>query len=508
VAGSGSMEVRGRAAKIILLTASLVILFFSFYRFGVVITKHLGTKYDLATESISLATIRSLQQGKAIYADHFFRDLPFIITIYNPLYLYITSLMPQSEDNPFLTGRVVSLMATLLALILLFLPGYSWKWPKVWIVSFMAISWVLLHPIFLQSAVYMHPDMLAMSLSALAVVSIESPRSRLRVVIAALLAFLGFAAKQNYLSATICCFLFLFFRDRRRAALFALASAIFFSSFFIFVPHHWGGGYFFSTIISVLAHPTYLNLTMRRILALLRQPMFDFLVVTVATSVVYVLRKQKSALLDSPYFLYLEVAGIVPLIGLGKAGADIHYYIEFIVASSLWIVFFIRRFYSGLSPRYLHFFLLSFLVAAALEFSVTKRSAYLLTEDPHNDYHKYHISETVHSDLMELRPPNENFLVLNTHVMLPFLKHTYLNDPYNYFMMWNYGILDPQPMIAAVDKKFFSVILYALPKNPCEIPGMHPIPSGPGTDRILRSIRENYRLGKIGAFAYYVPKNQ
>jgi hypothetical protein len=500
------MGIRERQGRVILLIIAFLILAFSLYRFHAVLTKHLSTRYDLATESISLATIRSLQQGKRIYADPFFRDLPFIITIYNPLYHYITAILPQSKDSQFFTGRVISLMATVLALTLLFFPGYSRRDPRVRVVSLMAVSWVLLHPIFLQSAVYMHPDMLAMFLSGLAVVSIESPRSNLKVVIAALLALLGFAAKQNYISATVSGFLFLLFQDRRKAAIFALASVIFFSTFFILVREHWGGGYFFSTILSVLAHPTYLNLTMRRILALLRQPMFDFLIVTVAISAVYALRKEKSALLDSPYFLYLEVAAFVPLIGLGKIGADIHYYIEFIVASSLWIVFFIRRFFSGFSAKYLHFFLLSFLMAAALEYGVTKRSAYLLTEDPHNDYHKYHISQRVHSELRELQPGNDHFLVLNTHVMLPFLKQTYLNDPYNYFMMWNNGILDPKPMITSIEKKFFSVILYTLPNNPCEIPGMHPIPSGPGTDPVLRSIRENYRLAKVGAFAYYVPK--
>jgi hypothetical protein len=506
-AWSGIMKLREQPFRVILLVAALLILFLSLHRFYVVATKHLNTRYDLGIESINLATIRSLRQGKAIYADSFFRKPPFIITIYNPLFHYITAIMPQSKTNEFYTGRFISLVSTVLSLILLFLPGYSRGFPKIRVVSIFAVSWVLLHPIFLESAVYMHPDMLALSLSALAVVTLETPRTNRRVVIAALLAFLGFAAKQSFVCATTACFLFLLFQDRRKAFLFALTSIVSYSSFFIFMHRYWGEGHFFCTIASVLAHPSYLNLTLMRILELLRQPMFVFLLLIVAFSFAYAYRKEKSALFHSPYFIYLEVAAIVPLIGLGKIGGETSYYLEFILASSLWIVFFARKFYSNFSPAFPALFLLCLVAATALELSVTKRSAYLLTEDPHNSYYKYHMPERVHAELMELTPPDERFLVINCHVMLPFLKETYLNDPYNYFMMWFYGLLDPAPMIEAMDKKFFSVILFAYPNNPCEIPGMYTIPHSHGTNRILGAIQKNYRLAKTGVFLYYVPNN-
>jgi hypothetical protein len=500
------MNMRAQPGRVILLAAALLISFISLHRFYVVATEHLSTPYDLGIESINLATIRSLQQGKAIYADSYFRELPFIITIYNPLHHYITAILPQSGTNDFFTGRLISLIATVLSLLLLFLPGYSRELPKLREVSVFAVSWVLLHPIFLEAAVYMHPDMLALSLSALAVVTLETPRTNRRVVLAALFAFLGFAAKQNYVSATAACFLFLLFQDRRKAFLFALASTVFFSSFFIFVHRQLGEGHIFSTIGSVLAHPTYLNLILRRILEILRQPMFVFILVGVGFSIVYAYRKDKSALFQSPYAIYLELAAFVPLIGLGKIGGETSYYLEFILASSLWIVFFVRKFHSTFPRAFFAAFLLCLVAATALELTVTKRSAYLLTEDPINSYYKYHVPKRVQAELMELAPPNNRFLVINGHIMLPFLKEMYLNDPYNYFMMWNHGIVDPAPMIKAIERKFFSVILYVFPDNPCEVPGMHPIPSGRGTDRVVKSIRENYRLGKTGAFLYYVPK--
>jgi len=86
---------------------------------------------------------------------------------------------------------------------------------------------ILLLPIYLECAVYMHPDMLAVFFSALAVVTLEKPNGNTRVVLAALFAFLGFAAKQNFVAAMAACFLYLLFADRRRAALFALATGAF-----------------------------------------------------------------------------------------------------------------------------------------------------------------------------------------------------------------------------------------------------------------------------------------
>jgi len=83
--------------------------------------------------------------------------------------------------------------------------------------------------------------------------------------------------------------------------------------------------------------------------------------------------------------------------------------------------------------------------------------------------------------------------------MLPFFRETYFNDPYNYFLMWNSGILDPKPMVQAVEKQVFSIILFAYNDNPYRIPGMYPIVSGPGTARVLKALLENYRLSKVGA---------
>jgi hypothetical protein len=485
--------------------AIVLVLLFSFQRLYKVATNHLNTPYDLEIESHNLATIKSIQDGKQIYDKSFYGDLPLIISIYNPLYHYLTASLPQNKTNPFFTGRLVSLMATILMLLLLLLPGYSDKTPKTWLAPLLAMSSILLLPIFLRSVVYLHPDMLALFFSGIAIVSIENASNRLTVILASLFGFLAFATKQNFLCATAGSFLFLCYRDRRKAILFMVTSAILYSTFFLFVQKFLGEGYWFSTFFSVLKHPSFLHLTIRRIGELLQQPMFDLLIVLAGISITYIALKERDAFNASPYLIYLVVTAVVPLFGLGKIGGEASYYLEFMLALSLWIVFFVRRFYSQFSSKYIIAFFVFFILVFGLELTFTKPSQYLLTDNPNNKYFKYNVPKRFDQEVQELQPQNDNFLVLNTHVMYPFLKKKYFNDPYNYFLMWNYGILDPRPMIKAIENKYFSVIMFASQPSTYSIPSMYPLPSGPGSANIVQAIQQNYRLRKVGLFSYFTP---
>ena len=497
-------ETRRLLGSAILLIMVAVVVLLSFQRLQTVLVDHLSTRYDLGIESHNLATIRLLQQGKPIYAREFFDGVPFIITIYNPLYFFLTATLPQSETNPFIAGRIVSLVAAVFTLTLFFLPGRFYGNSRGRLFSLLMVCLILLLPIYLECAVYMHPDMLAVFFSALAVVTLEKPNGNTRVVLAALFAFLGFAAKQNFVAAMAACFLYLLFADRRRAALFALATGAFLLSFFVLVQQVWGGGYWFSIFFSVLRHPTFLSLAVERLSELSRQPMFSLLVMLVAASLLYCLvSKKKTALIDSPYFLYVEVAGVLPLISLGKVGGETNYYLEFAVAASLWIVFFFSRYEEELVPKTVPVFLAALVLGAVLEVTLTEPSAYLLTKEQHNLYYTYDVPGKVKAEIEDLAPTDDRYLVLNAHVMLPFFRETYFNDPYNYFLMWNSGILDPKPMVQAVEKQVFSIILFAYNDNPYRIPGMYPIVSGPGTARVLKALLEKYRLSKVGAFLYF-----
>jgi hypothetical protein len=84
---------------------------------------HLEAPHDICLETHNLASIKSINAGANIYSRHFYGELPFIITIYNPLFHYLVASLPESKSNPFFTGRLISLISTVLTALLLFFPG-------------------------------------------------------------------------------------------------------------------------------------------------------------------------------------------------------------------------------------------------------------------------------------------------------------------------------------------------------------------------------------------------
>jgi hypothetical protein len=491
--------------RLLLIAILLALAFVSFQRFFEVTAEHLTTPYDLKIESHNLATIKALKGGQPIYDRNFFEDIPFIITIYNPVYFLLVATLPQHVSNPFFTGRLVSLISTVLVLLLLFLPGHQNNCRHMWFLPLFAVVWLLSLPIFVESAAYLHPDILALFLAGAAIVIIqESPRF-LTVITSSFLASLAFATKQNFVCASLASFTFLLFLDRRKATVYAGASAVFLGSFFLIVPEILGKGYWFSTFFSVLRHPAFLTLTIQRLFELFMQPMFGLLAASIGLTLIYVALKHRQVFTDNPYLLYLEIAGFVPLVGLGKIGSEVSYYLEFMLASLLWLVFFTRRFLPELSQRHWITFLVCFVISFFLDLNLTDRSGYVLTEHPNNRYFQSNVAEQIKAEIKALDPPNENFLVINTHALCPLFQKAHFNDPYNYWLMWNYHIIKPDSMIKAIESKYFSVIMYAPENNPHHIPAMNPIPTTSATANVLQAIKDNYQLSKIGAVSYFLP---
>ena len=478
---------------------------FALYRLYIGAFELLNTPYDLLIESHNLATVKAIQSGEPIYDESFYGDVPFIITIYNPLFYWLTASLPQDEANPFFTGRLISFTATLLILFLLLFPGYSRNRPKHLSASFLAISWILLIPTFFVGTIYLHPDMVALLFSGVAMITIAKPTSIFRIFLAGLFGVLAFATKQNFICATAASFLFLTFSNFHKAVVFATISFCLYCAFFILVQRAWGDGYWFSAFFSVLKHPNFLHLTWFRIGNLLKEPLFSLLLVCDLTSIGYIAWRHKKRLNASPYPLYLTLTAIVPLFALGKIGGEESYYVEFMFASALWLVFFFRHLYQESTKKFMLPFLLFFLIILGFQLRAAEPGDFFLTRDRSNSYFQNRVPETFAEDVAAIKPRNKNFLFINTHVMLPFSEKMFFNDPYNYWLMWNFGILDPEPMIQAINNKFFSLIAYRNNHDAYEIPAMHPIPSGPAVPRIEEALKANYRLCKVGMFSYFTP---
>jgi len=474
-------------------------------RFVVVASDHITTKYDLKIESHNLATTRLIENGIRIYDRSVFEDLPFIITIYNPLYFLVVSALPQHTSNPFFTGRLVSLVSTSILLGLLFLPGRGRNSMRFWIPPVFAVLWLLSIPIFVESAVYFHPDMLALVFSASAVVSIHKSIDYHNVLWSSVFAVLAFATKQNFICGFGASFLFLLFADKRKLLFFSAVSAILLGTFFLITSQTMGNEYWFSTIGSVLRHPSFLSLTAQRLYELFQSPMCVLLVISLVFSVFYLKHELRGVLLENPYLLYCEFAALAPLVGLGKIGGEANYFLEFMLASLMWLVFFTRRFLSEFSALRRSVFVVAFLSAFLIDLMVTEPFRYLLLKHPNNQYFQSNFADKLNAEMRSLNPRDNNFLVLNSHVLSPFLSNPHFNDPYNYWLMWNYGIMNPEPMIHAIERKYFSLIIYISAQNPCHIPSMDPVPITPQSAAVLQAVQNNYVPVKGGVVFYFLP---
>lgn len=487
-------------AIILLVTAG------SLFRLYQVSLAQLHAPHDIFFETHNLATIKSIESGDSIYSPRYYNNLPFIITIYNPLFHYLTALLPQSTVNPFFTGRMVSLGATLLVALLLFMPGNVKRYPMV---PLLAIAYFFLIREPVKGAAYLRSDTLALLLAALAVVNAEKKcGNKWHVAFAATLCLLAFSAKQSFLAATGTCFIFFLLRDRKNGIRFGFVSFVLFTAFFLFAQLRWGTGYWFSAYTSMLSNEITLQMLVILWSRMLGQPLFVLLVLSTIVTVSYALRKARSAaLVKSPYALYLMTTFVVLMMTISKKGADTNYFLEFILACLLWHVLFVREWCPGVDKRFASVLAVGVVfVCAALEVTKTSCQLYSYT-DPEMTAVVESLYELAREEIEQLQPPDDRFLNLNSSTATYSLQsRAYVSDTFNYWLLWNEGLLDIGPLLQAIQNKYFSVVMLYNPENPIGVitPLKHTIPDAPAR-RVLEALKRNYHFAKKGVFIYFVP---
>jgi hypothetical protein len=495
--------------KFVLTVIILLIMAGSLYRLYNVTIYHLDAPHDLFFETHNLATIRSIQAGASIYNPHFYNDLPFIITIYNPLFHYLVAALPQNPANPFFTGRFVSLLATLLAALLLFLPGNFKRYPAI---PLLAISCFFLIREPVRMAAYLQSDTLAMFFSGLAVVCSEKACGNTwRILLCAFLCLLAFSTKQSFFTATVTCLVFLFCNDRKNAILFSIVSTILFAGFALFAQKLWGNGYWFSCYTSMLSHEMTLSVLLTVWSRMFGQPLFILLISSTILMSVYALKKQNAQVFrESPYLLYVVTSFLVLVAASGKRGADTNYFVEFILACLLWHVFLVRVFCPGLTRRFISLIPLTvLLVFATLESTRTEPHLYSFTDQKKTAFRQA-VYEQAREEIKELRPPDDHFLNLNSPTAIYSLQSVaYVNDPFNYWLLWNSGLLDISALARAIETKYFSVIMQFNPENPIGVitPLHYSSPDSP-VSIVFQMLKKHYVLKKKGVFLYFTPREQ
>jgi hypothetical protein len=485
---------------------SLLVTGASFLRLGRVSIDHLQAPHDLYFESHNLATIESIRQNAPIYSPSFYAHLPFIITTYNPLYHYLVAALPAKSDNPFFTGRLVSLISLILSALLFLKVG---ECRKNLLAPILFMGWIFLLPVNVQNGAYLRVDTLALLFSLLAIALLEGGEGEyLRICLAAVLGFLAFTVKQSSISATCACFLFLCCQNRKGATLFAVLTSCLYGGFALFAQIVWGSGYWFSAYLSLLGHPVLLNNILDMWEAMLREPLFTLLVLVTALSAFEALRFDGVAVFrKSPFLLYLIVTTLVLLFTVGKVGSDRNHFMEFIFACSFWVLFFNKKYWTGLRSKWVAILpIFVFCAVSVFELYWGDSHRYSRT-DPELTRYLQGVYRLAAKELDELGVDKGNLLTLNTHVLLYTVqRRAYLNDPFNYWLMWSTGVLDISPLVDAIEKRKFSAILVVSSENPYWIPALTFFPESPATNRVFRTLDKFYVLRKRGVFLYFLPR--
>jgi hypothetical protein len=480
---------------------SMLVAFLFLLRLCDVISHQLIAPFDLIYETPNLSTIKLIQAGKNPYNPEIYSNVPFIITIYTPLYHYITAGLPLHYANPFLLGRIVSMMSMLLAASVLFLVFPRDKGSLIF-VSFLAFATYFSFWPVISNTAFLKNDPLALFLSVFAVALAFNLRNQdWAPVLVAFLSILAIMAKQSYVSAAGSCLLYYLASNRRYCTRFIVSMLLFSMLIAVMATSYWGPGFWFSTVHALRQAVTFQQgyLVVRM---MLRQPMFVFLLILTALSIWLSVKGHGAKVFhDSPYLIYVLFSGTILFLTVGKTGSSTNYFFEFLIAQLMWAVYAAGKNFL-IYPRkpLLSLILLAFIFFSGVDVSCSKRLDYSFVDETiiaqRDSYYK-----KVKNDIKSLGVSNPSILNLFTHM------HTYsitdrahLNDPYLYMLLWKDGVLDSASLDQSISDNYFDVIMLPSRIGPTsEL--MAPF------DKIIARIFERYKLGLTGSgFNYYIRK--
>ncbi len=302
-------------------------------------------------EGTILVLARNLAQGRSIYPPaKDLVDYPYILANYPPIYLLMTSLAGQWLGFSYATGRMISVLATLscsLAIALIIFQATKDKWAAV-----IAGALFLCSPFVITWGCLARIDMVALALSLWGIlVAFRWPDSRVGLGFSLLLFLAAIFTRQSHmLSGPLAIFVFLGARSWRKAFLFVTSLAIAVLTTGGFLNWLTDGGFLFHTVTAT-ADKFMLNGlgNLWGINFYINAPLF----VLIIFEFFHFIRSQQWSRLAVAYLM----GGILSSLTVGKIGAHINYFLEFIAGMSVLTGFALSRWRKEI-PALLHSLLL------------------------------------------------------------------------------------------------------------------------------------------------------
>lgn len=464
------------------------LLFAALSRLLLVSTNQLTSPFDLSFESPNLSTVKAIRAGENVYAESMFDDVPFNITIYTPLYHFLISLLPMSDENPFFFGRLTAAVFMLAAAGSLFFVAKGKGAPAFAMLA--AGAFFLVRPM-VSNAAYLKNDTMALAASAAAVVvASRARRRRSRIMLCAVLCAVALGTKQSFVSAAVACFVFFVAQDLRCALLFggllgglgvagvATARAL------------WGPGFWFS-VVTAVRNPMDWQQVPAGWRAMGGQPVFCFLVAaTLVVLAVSLWRERRGVVLRSPFALYTFVAWALCTLTLPKLGSSLNYFLEPVLASCLMLTHSARTWSERRAVDWRTLVpvgLLCVMAIAELSYDNRKLDVSFLNRKVESMYRAFHVA--ARQKARELGGPEPKVLnFVAPRITYEFADQAYLNDPYHYSLLWQDGKLSNRSLIAAIERRTFDLVL---------LPEYIPVP--PQLEEIRQAVVRHYVLREVFA---------
>jgi hypothetical protein len=463
-------------------------------------TWHLSAPFDLALERPGANTILLLQQGVPIYSPATYDAPPFNLTIYTPAYHYLVAVLPAGE-SPFTTGRVVSTAFMLLAAATLFLAASGMAGR---IAALGAAGFFLCLPAVTSYVMVARQDPMALFLSALAVGLVARSTARPIVLAAALAAVLAILTKQSYVAAAATCVAYLLWRDRKAGWTFLATLLAGGCVAAAGAQWAWGSGFWWSVVVGPSQRFDWNQYSLWGIL-LAQRSYAALTLVLLGVGLPGALAVRRGGRPSSPFSLYLPASVAVLLLTMGKQGSWLNYFLEPTLAGLGYLVTRLDR----LGPASLRggrlgvACLLGFALFVA-DFVTVPVSQYAFST-PERNAARGAFFRSLDTELSRLPGRTERLLfspALFANPSLSLGRPLFLNDSYLYTLLWADAKLTIEPLLAAIRRRHFDVVLLPpdedLDRPRFAFPG--------GTPAFYRAVAERYRLAATGSYQYWVPR--
>lgn len=430
-------------------------------RFLWVANQQLSYPFDFCWESPNLSTIAILQQHRNPYAPSTYAEPPFVLTPYTPLYHYLASFFPLDEHNPFFYGRLISLLAFLGLGV--FLGGYNRGRLPIAFRFGLAAAYLSTWPVMCFAA-YLKNESLGVLFAAGAMLLAMRSRSWLGLSVAALLAVAAPGVKQTFVAGGLAAAIYLF-AENRQAFLKFSAMLLFWGAVAAMAASLcFGAGFWFATSQS-LQQPFDFTTGISALREAFSQPLALVLAVSAAIAIGYQTYSEgvRRTLRTSPWPAYYVLTLLICVTSVWKLGAATNYFFEFFLASCFVLSDSACRVdLSKVRSRAFAMVVGCLCLSGISDLLVAHPLHYNCFANDLSNIARAEKNEEYRQLVRQCGIEHPRILNIATHLHIFTLgpeTEPSFNDPWLYRNLWDANVLSPQPLLDAIRRQDYDVVI-------------------------------------------------